>query len=51
MRTEEEAYEQIDRANDNIESGEGFHGLSYEDGVKAALEWFLGDVDVKPMDD
>lgn len=39
--TEKEIYEQIDKANENIESGEGYHGMSYEDGVKAALEWVL----------
>lgn len=48
-RTEKEIYDQIDKANENIESGDGFHGMSYEDGVKAALEWVLG-MDDAPME-
>lgn len=51
MRTKEEMYEQIDIATEKQESGEGFRGMSYEDGVKAALEWAIGIIDDKPMDD
>lgn len=50
-RTEDEIYEQIDLANQLKEDGDtiGF-ALSYEDGVKAALEWILGQSDA-PMND
>jgi len=51
MRTKDEMYDQIDIATEKQESGEGFSGMSYEDGVKAALEWAMGDTDGKPMDD
>jgi len=51
MRTKDEMYDQIDIATEKQESGEGFGGMSYEDGVKAALEWAMGDVDDKPIDD
>ena len=51
MVTREEMYEQMDIASERQESGEGFGGMSYEDGVKAALEWASGDSDVKPMED
>jgi hypothetical protein len=51
MRNDKEIYAEIDKANNNIENGEGFYGMSYEDGVKAALEWISGITDVKPMDD
>jgi hypothetical protein len=51
MRSTDEIYDEIDRATDKQDSGEGFHGMTYEDGVKAALEWATGDVEDKPMDD
>ena len=51
MRTKNEIHEQIDIATEKQERGEGFSGMSYEDGVKAALEWVMGITDDKPMDD
>lgn len=51
MRTEDEMYDEIDRATEKQENGEGFGGMSYEDGVKAALDWAMGNIDEKPMDD
>ena len=51
MRSTDEIYNEIDRATEKQYSGEGFHGMTYEDGVKAALEWAMGDVEDKPMDD
>lgn len=44
-------HDQIDKASEKQENGEGFAGMSYEEGVKAALEWAMGDIDDKPMDD
>ena len=37
--TEDEIYDMIDNCNDALENGSSFNGMSYEDGVKAALEW------------
>ena len=51
MRTKDEMYDEIDNAIEKQESGEGFNGMSYEDGVKAALEWAMGDTEDKPTDD
>lgn len=51
MRTQAEIHSQIDMANEKEESGSGFNGMNYEDGVRAALEWILGGTDSKPMDD
>jgi hypothetical protein len=51
MRTTDQMYNEIDRATSAQENGEGFRGMSYEDGVKAALEWATGDTEDKPMDD
>jgi len=46
QRTEEEIREQLNEAGKK-----DFEGLSYSDGVKAALEWVLGDEDISPMED
>jgi hypothetical protein len=49
--SENEINEQIDLANQAINDGGKFTFLSYEDGVKTALEWIMGNTDVKPMED
>ena len=28
-----------------------FPGMSYEDGIKYAIDWILGDCDIHPMND
>ncbi len=48
-RTEKEMYELIDQANDRLEIGELYTGMSYEEGVKDALEWVLGGED-RPLE-
>jgi len=50
-RTEKEIYDQIDLANAALDEGGKFPGMSYEDGVKIALEWATGNSDDKPMED
>lgn len=50
MRTEREIEKLIDRAAKAAEVGSKFPGMSYEEGVIAALEWALGD-DIDPMED
>ncbi len=49
--TETEMHEQIDAANEAIEQGSKFRGMTYEDGVKAALEWVTGETTTKPMEE
>jgi len=49
MKTKEEIYKQIDKAMEAINEGGKFNGMSYEDGVKYALEWVCGDSDEEPM--
>jgi hypothetical protein len=40
--TEDEIYTAIDTASENIEDGNSmFPSMSYEEGVKAALEWVI----------
>lgn len=52
-RDEDEIREVIDRAAASIETGTRWPGMNYEEGVRAALEWALGDVSVdeNPMGD
>lgn len=46
--TEQEIQDQIDYANDNRNA---FSGMTYAEGVAAALEWVLfGNSDEKPME-
>jgi hypothetical protein len=52
MRPKTEIYEQIDKCYD--EEGNPTHrwpGMSYEEGVIAALQWAVGDSDEVPMED
>ncbi len=51
-RTEEEIDEEINNASDQIEQGgTKWFGMTYEQGVDAALRWVLGHTDDKPMMD
>ncbi len=50
-RTKEDVNNQIDLASDLINEGGKYPGMCYEDGVKNALEWAIGHVDEKPIED
>ena len=42
MRSEPEIQDMADKASDMIAKGEGrFSGMSYMEGVRAALEWIM----------
>jgi hypothetical protein len=43
--------EQVQRAMDGIEMGSRYPGMSYEEGVRDALEWVQGNTSEKPMED
>lgn len=47
MKTQYEIEEMLDLA----ENSEDFLGMSYGDGVKAALEWALGYISEPPFDE
>jgi len=51
-KTEDEIYDQIDKATET-EHNSKFPGMSYEAGVKNALDWVLGNTITEdlPMDD
>lgn len=47
-----EIEEQVDIALVYVNKGESkFPGMTYEDGIRNALEWVLGYSDVAPMED
>lgn len=41
MKTQEEILIKIDEANELNMDGGMFHGMTYEEGVSAALEWVI----------
>jgi len=43
--------DEVDKASDARNDGGKFNGMSYEDGVIAALEWVLGEANETPMED
>ena len=48
MRSKTEIFEQIDRAT---ETNGNMHGMTYEEGVKEALLWAMGESQDKPIED
>jgi hypothetical protein len=50
-RTDDEINGQLDLALDGIDNGSKWPGMSYEQGVEAALLWVTGQDDEKPMED
>jgi hypothetical protein len=52
MRSRAEIEEVQFKADQNIEEGKTYvPGMTYEEGVSAALQWALGDSDEDPMAD
>lgn len=50
-KTKEEVDEMISRAEEIIETQFGNYGMSYEEGVKIALQWAMGYIDEEPIDE
>jgi len=51
MKSRAEIDDCMDTAGRVIEEGSKYPGMSYEEGVRAALEWVTGDVDDHPMEE
>lgn len=55
MKTRKQIDEQIDRAigpaGEYRCAGSNYSGMTYEDGVRAALEWAVEDTEEEPMED
>lgn len=50
QRSEDEIQGQIDEANETFYDSR-WAGMSYEQGVDAALRWVIGETDEKPMEE
>jgi hypothetical protein len=50
-KSEDEVLRLLDEVNDRIESGSTYAGMTYEEGVKAALEWAYGFTDESVFDE
>lgn len=52
VRTDQEIYEVLDEClNSENTSISIYPGMSYEQGVKAAIEWIIGDTEDHPIND
>jgi len=49
VRTIEQINEQLDRVAEAEKNGGKYHGMTYEGGVKYALDWILGNSEDEPM--
>ena len=49
-RTRKEIEDQIAEAIDAMDEGGRWPGMTYEEGVSAALQWVTGETDDAPMD-
>ena len=50
-RSREEIDEQLNLAQDAIDHGSKFFGMSYEQGIVAMFDWLEGNCEDAPMDD
>lgn len=51
LRTPQEIENEMYRANKYVNAGSSqFSGMSYEEGIEAALRWALGEEDTKPIE-
>jgi len=50
-RTDDEINDVLNKTFEGIDQGTKWPGMSYEQGVQAALDWLFGSIDDNPMDD
>ncbi len=50
FKSQPEIDEQVNKAYEGLENGSKWPGMSYEQGVQAALDWVTGQIDEAPMD-
>ena len=51
QRPQSEIDDQLNKAAEGLDTGSKWPGMSYEQGVDAALRWVAGYSDEAPMDD
>jgi hypothetical protein len=50
VRSDEEIEDLASRAAERTHQGTKWPAMTYEEGVRAALDWLMGDVDEDPLD-
>lgn len=51
-RSEQEVWDLLNQCTDAENAGfSNFPGMSYEQGIKAAVEWAIGDIEDHPLND
>jgi hypothetical protein len=50
-RSDNAVDDQLNKAADGADRGSAWPGMSYEQGVEAALRWVTGQTEDKPMED
>lgn len=50
-RTKNEINDVLDKCMDAEENGSNFSGMSYEQGIRAGIDWITGDTDDHPIDE
>lgn len=50
-RTEDEVWDVLNAALESEDEGSKWPGMSYEQGVRAGIEWLIGQRDSNPMED
>lgn len=48
VRTQEEVDQVLNWASEGIDGGSKYPGMSYEEGVRAAVDWLTGFTDDRP---
>nr|DAL13620.1 MAG TPA_asm: hypothetical protein [Caudoviricetes sp.] len=52
VRNEQEIWDLLNQCSEAEETGSSqYPGMSYEGGIKAAIEWITGDVDIHPLNE
>lgn len=50
QRSKEEIRDMVQKAYDSEDSDHPLFGMSYEEGVRAALDWVTGDIEEPPIE-
>ena len=48
-KTQTEIDEQLNLAQEGIDEGSKYPGMSYEEGIQAMWDWLIGQIDDAPM--
>lgn len=52
VRSEQDIWDLLNQCADAEETEDSkYPGMSYEQGIKAAIEWITGDIDIHPIND